>query len=458
MSDVNIGTLSGRIELEDVFSSKIDRAIEGIKHLDEKMGGLGHRFVETTASFFTAETALELIKEGAHLAAEAIHEIIEVGSRAADVEAAFDHLQGGAERANAALSRLQSGVHGQISAMDLMQRANQNAAAGLALSNSQMDILTKSAYALSKVQGIDVKEAFDKVSNAMVTGRVRSIQLLTGRIDMLSAEERFAKSLGKTTEHLNEAGKIEAIRSAILEKLQNVTERVGETHERLADKIQRAHVQMENFKEDIAVQIANSPVIMAAYDGIHEAVQKAFGNNQGDLINNITHAVEEGAIAVMGYAKNTVEGGHYIVDVWYEVQNAYQHVGEGIQAITYAAEAAIYGVLKVADALPGTGQTMKAALASVSKDMDRLYNSMAIGEGIVESNRKKEAEWGKTLEGVGATIQGIQDKMKAAKAAESAHTAEIDHAAESRDKLNEKIKRSSDYLKETTADAKAEEK
>jgi hypothetical protein len=456
VSEVSIGALSGKIELEDEFSSKMDRIVEGVKNLDEKFGGFGHHFTEWTASFFTAEAALEAVKEAGHLAAEAIRDIVQEGSKAQDVEDAFNHLMGGADHAAEAIARLEKGTHGQIADTDLMLRVNQNLAAGLNLTGGQMDILTNAAYALSKAQKIDVAEAFDRVSNAMVTGRVRAIQLLTGRIDVTEAEERFAKSIGKTADHLNEAGKVEALRSAILEKLANVTDRVGETHERLADKVQRAQVYFHNLTEEIEIGIANSPVITTAYDAIHDALVSAFGIDQEALVANVTHKVEEGAIAVLGFAQHSVEAGKIVVETWYEVQNTYTHVVEGIQAITYAVENVILGVLKAANAMPGSMGTFNKEIEAVTGDIDRLYNSMAEGEGSVEKNRKAEEAWGKTLDTVGGVIKGIQDKMIAAQETEKEHLKTIEDSKTKRDGLNESIKTTGDYTKITAQDIKNE--
>jgi hypothetical protein len=89
---IDVGTLSGRIELQDFVSGAIDLVNHKIDQLDEKFGGLGHHIVASAASFFTAEAAIEAVKEAAHLAVETFDELVIGGSKVAGVEQNFENL------------------------------------------------------------------------------------------------------------------------------------------------------------------------------------------------------------------------------------------------------------------------------------------------------------------------------------------------------------------------------
>ncbi len=97
-----------------------------------------------------------------------------------------------------------------------MKLANQDLAAGMSLTDKQFGTLAKGAFALAQATGTDVKTGLETMNDAMLTGRTRALSLLTGKIDLIKAEEDYAKSLGSTTEHLTAEGKLEAAREAIL--------------------------------------------------------------------------------------------------------------------------------------------------------------------------------------------------------------------------------------------------
>jgi hypothetical protein len=278
VADAEVGAIGGRVEFEDKSSSTLDLVSQKIDELDQKLGGLGAKFVETTSSFFTAEAALEAVKEAAHLVAETLKEITIEGSHAADIEGVFEHLtESAGVLGEELLTKTREGLRGTATDLDIMTRINQNLAVGLNLTADQLEILSKGAFTLAKATGGSAAEAMDKLSDAMVTGRVRSIQLLTGKIDLAAIEDKFAESLGTSTDHLTAQGKQAAIQQGILEKVADATDRIGETQTRLADKLQQSRVAFTNLEEEIGTAIATSPVLNAAYDSIHTAIHDAFG-------------------------------------------------------------------------------------------------------------------------------------------------------------------------------------
>jgi hypothetical protein len=422
MSDgLNVGTVKGTVELEDRMSTAVDLLEHKIESLDEKFGGMGRHFAETASSFFTAEAALDAVREAAHLAAETLQEITIEGSHAADIEDTFDHLT---ERAglfgDTLLSKTREGLRGTVTDMDIMTRVNQNLAVGLNLTASQMDTLAKGAFALAKATGGDVAGAMDKLSDAMVTGRTRGIAMLTGKIDLTAAEDRFAESLGTTTDHLSEQGKQAAIQQAILEKVGEASERVGDVQVRLADKIQQVKVEFQNFLEELGTAVATSPVIAAGFDNIRAALESAFGDDQAAAVREISHWIDQAAIDVLSFAENAVDAAGVIGQEWYAAKVVFkdleQVIGGDILVFKYLAE----GIAEVGKLLhlPGAAEDV----ARIDAEIQHLMESMVErGKSIQEDKAAQEA-WAVTTGKIKDKIEEVRQKMVAAREEEGEYT------------------------------------
>jgi hypothetical protein len=324
MSTLDVGTLSGRIELEDKMSSTLDLLDKKINELDERFGGLGKHVAESAAGFFTAEAAMEALKEGAHLAVETFKDLTTEGAVIADVERNFNRLTTNAgQLGSELLGTLSEGLHSTVTNFELMKTVNKDLAAGLQLTSDQYDVLTRGSFALAQATGGDVKQALDIVNDAMLTGRTRSLQLLTGKIDLTGAERDFAAALGTTADKLSEEGKLQSARNAILESVAKATERLGEQTDGLDEKVAQARTQWANFYEDIAKSVATSPSVIRAFDTIRDAVVGAFGGDSEERIKTVVEWINTLADKVTEYAPTVVQG---FVDIKDWVVKTYEAV------------------------------------------------------------------------------------------------------------------------------------
>lgn len=463
MSDtgLDIGTLSGRIELEDRLSSILDLAGHKVTEFDERFGGLGHHMAEQIGAFFTAEAALEAVKEAAHFAAETFKELTMGGAQVADVEENFHRLTSEAGRLSSTLlNELKEGTHGTVTDFELMKRVNADLAAGLNISDKQYRTLAEGAFALAQATGGDVTEAFDKMSDAMLTGRTRAVAMLTGKIDLAEAEERFALKLHTTTDRLSAEGKMEAARVAILDTVGAAVKRLGEQSDGLDEKVQQAHVTWKNFEEDLAKTVATSPVLLTGLDGISEALSAAFGGEKEDLIQNIATGIDNAAIEALEFAKTVVDGVALAGIGWNALKVVIVDVEQGIRAITYVAEGTFLVLMKIANFASG-GSLFGDAIKATEKDMDRLYQAMATGEQKIAEYKKAEDEWAVSTGHVNEEIERIRQRMIAAqqtqeerkRALEDGKAAE-EHAAEATAAHNEELAKQAFVMKQTAEEAK----
>lgn len=287
---LNVGTLTGRIEFEDKITSTLDLVLQKVERLEGQFGSLGGSVAKSAAGFITAEAAIQGVRKVLDFTTGVLKDFTTEGASIADVEDNFDHLTASAGRLGATLlGQLREGTHNTIDDLSLMKTVNQDLAAGMNLTDAQYKVLTESAFALAQATGEDVKSAFEQVNDAMLTGRTRSIQMLTGRVDLVQAEQDYADSLGTTVDKLTEEGKVQAARQAILDKLADANERLGKQTDGLDEMIAQAQTTWNNYYDDLAKSVASSPNVIHAFESIRDAIMAAFG---GDVQSALKTALE----------------------------------------------------------------------------------------------------------------------------------------------------------------------
>lgn len=126
----------------------------------------------------------------------------------------------------------------------------------------------------------------------------------------------------------------------------------------------------------------------------------------------------------------------------------------GYQGITYAIEGVLLGFAEIAKYTDPFGASKaKRNIEFLSKDLDRLYNSMAVGQQKIDDYKKSEQDWDKTTEDINkhieAGLKGVESthvdvaatikKVHAMIDAATKGTREgIDGETASLDKLNQK--------------------
>src|SRR4051812_46140313 len=89
---VSVGSLSGRIELEDDMSVSLAAITQKLDQFDAKFKGTGQTVAEGAASFLTAEVAFEAIKKAGEFVIGTFEEMTVEGAKINEVGATFEHL------------------------------------------------------------------------------------------------------------------------------------------------------------------------------------------------------------------------------------------------------------------------------------------------------------------------------------------------------------------------------
>lgn len=387
---VDIGTLSGKIEFEDHASQQLDAILKKVTGLEQEFGGLGSRVAESAAGFFTAEAAMKALSFAADAAKQIFQDMLIEGAGVADVQENFERLTAQAGRLSATLlGELKEGTHNTIDDLTLMKMVNADLAAGMNLTDKQFRTLADGAFALAQATGTDVAQALETMNDAMVTGRVRSVQMLTGKIDLEAAERRYADSLGTTVDRLSAEGKVQAARVAILEAVGNATERLGEQTDGLDEMWAQAQTAAANYYAELQASIATNPEVIAAFVAVKDALVDTFGGDKTDMIKTLTGWMEGFAGVVQEFGPPTVEflgevasalkeAAEWLAMDWNRSVDFFHKVGLMVQGYSNAEANAVIETQKL---MKAQEQAARAAAAQEAALQKAAEQANAVAEG-----------------------------------------------------------------------------
>jgi hypothetical protein len=345
---------------------------------------LGTSMVAQIASGELLATAIKAVGGELLDMAKALPELALKGAGIADVEDNFNHMAEAAGRVGASMvGALAEGTHNTISNFELMKVASRDLAAGMNLTDAQFGTLSKGAFALAQATGTDVKAALDTMNDAMLTGKTRALGLLTGKIDLGAAEERYAKSIGTTADHLTDEGKLEAARAAILASVGGAIDRIGEQSDGLDEKVAQLQTTWANFTDELGKVIAKSPVVLEAFNTIEDAIRSAFGANQESLIASLAKAVDAVAIGLVELGRVGVQVAAQLAREFRDVKHLFDLMAQGIDKINLLRLQAIPS--QIPDSVPAEVKT--ATLAVNKQQIDELKKAIAERTATLEADR-----------------------------------------------------------------------
>ncbi len=423
--EVDMGSFGKSLE---VAKQTFDKAVEGLglnfsTKIEEMLGEGAAGFIE-----FSAAAVAAIAGVTAAITAMAI-----AGSKKSDVEETFQTLTAGANlSADALINRLQTATKGTIGDFELMKTVNKDLAAGMKLTQDQYGLVGEASRALAKATGGDETEAWEKINQAMLTGRTRQVEVLTGKIDIKAAEEKYAAQLGVTVDSLTEEGKVEAKREAILTNLQGAMGRLGDQQMTFGEKVRAGVVSFENFIEKLEIGIARSPVLAELLDAVQSALSSAFGGKSASMVDTIVGWVNKFAIGL------TV-----VADIALTVAGIFDKTWNAIETVVLAVETAVVGlvdgIVRVLEAAEKLGGKLHLVDPSEVKNVSDLRTNLD-GMTVSLAQQTKEAALGAIGQSAFSDKLGqMQDKLGElrTKMIDSANTV-ADHT-EKQDKLNKSL-------------------
>lgn len=284
---MEIGSLTGQIAIEDQFSSTFDLAINKVKEYAESFDGM-----------------VGTVSIGAGIAVAAIGGITAAvtalavqGSKVEEVEAGFETLGGGAERTTAILEAMRAGVRGTVDDVTLMTNANKLMAAGVRGNAEDFGALTQAAMALSNIGMGPLDTIMAQIDRAMMTGNAARLGRIGLTVDLKTAEENYAESLGKTVAELDPAVLLEVKRAAIVQAARAEVAKLGDQQLTFAKQLEQIKTGVSNWVDQLSVALAKSPDMQNALNALKEGFRQAFGED-GRSIETITSAINMFARAI----------------------------------------------------------------------------------------------------------------------------------------------------------------
>ena len=462
--------LTGRFDADfQPFLDAVAQANKSLDNLDqsaktvsaevEKVGN--QRWTQIIAESDLLHDAIEKALDIAKELAAYFPELALRGAVVNDVADAFDHLTESAGlTADVLLGDLRAGTHGTVDDFVLMQRTNQDLAAGLNLTEDQFRLLSDASFALAKATGTDVASALDTMSNAMIKGQAKGLALLTGKIDLKKAEQDYADSLAGTGQQLTAEGKLEVDRATMLGAIGTALDRLGPQQDSLKDKVEQAQTAWKNFEDELGRVIAQSPVLNAGLDAMRNALINAFGGTQETAIKNIASAIDNAGISVVDFGLAVVAVATPIHEAWSVIETlvlgvtttvagAVDFVLEGWTKLAQAANAVSSHI--VSDETVAAMVEVRTQLRGATEDLNAQTAEAA--KGVIG-----QSDFDKTLAKLGGTLFNTRDAMVAAQAALTTHTdattknaAATDKAGTSQQGLNDQVVPATEYTKQYVA-------
>jgi len=184
-------------------------------------------------------------------------ELAQTGAQAQRTRGAFDDLATQAHTTGSALiTALRSASHGEINDLNLELAANRANLLGVADSATEFSLMMEIARDRAQKMGLSTGQAFDN----LVTGLGRASPLILDNLGITvsaeTANENYARSIGKTAAALTEAEKKQALINEVLAQGRASLAATGGAADDAAGKFDRAQASIDNAKAAVGGLLA----------------------------------------------------------------------------------------------------------------------------------------------------------------------------------------------------------
>lgn len=415
---VELGTIAGAVVLKDAFSGVLDKISEGIGQL----GGIAKdafpsigKFAEDMApAFGLASVAIVATTAAVTGLVAATVALGERGANVSDVAGTLEHFSGSTEVAAANLGSLRAGVQGTVSDFELMKTSSKLLSTGVKLNASDFNQLGEAAFVLQNRGLGGTKEMLDVVSDALTTGKTKALAAKLGVVDLGDAQANYAKQLGVEATQLSDAGKAEAARIQIMKMLGSAVADAGTQEKDFGEKIEAAQAQFQNWIDDLAVAVSQSPVLTAAIDTLSEAWGSAFGGDNTALIESVVGWIEQGLIHTVDFAMGIVEFARVAHTAWEGVKVLAEGLAVSIGTVISVMANAVTNMLELASSIPGVGGAFSDAAAMAGGFRDSVEETTM---GLMANTQEALLavagydDFNNTLDSAGTFLSTMRNKM-----------------------------------------------
>lgn len=219
--------------------------VDGLRNVGqaagEATGGLG-QFAQSIASGLGIGIGINLVQS----LASGLRDVAQLGAQLSPLQTAFTTLSGGAAAAELKLDALRGATKGLASDLELMQAANKGALLGLDAMGIDMAELSEVATRLGRAMGQDTAKSVDDLTTALARQSPMILDNLGIKLNLTEATERYARSLGLSSDALTDEQKKLAFASAAMEAARAKAAELGDISLTVADQVSRIGTSLEN--------------------------------------------------------------------------------------------------------------------------------------------------------------------------------------------------------------------
>jgi hypothetical protein len=391
------------------------------KQAGEGLGAAGESAKGAGEGFKVAGLSLTDLKSGVDLAMGGIENLKQVwdfAKEGAENQRVARSFQETAESVGVSAEMmseaLNKAAHGTVDDEAYMQIATRNMALGMATdlkSNVQLMELARSA---SIKFGGDTETAFEGISTAIGNLQTRQLKQYGIIVDAKSANETYAKALGKTADQLTEAEQRTALLNEVMDKSKVVFKGAGDAAETTGEKMKRVETTLGNlvdgFKELMATGIDTGITLLEGPASAMDAFTGTATNMRAEVLaGRMTLKDYEDGLAGMAQAMR--DGGLVVPVITY---NLYQLTDAEIAATQGA-----YGYAGALDegnrATKRAAESQKNALSGLQKQTQYTHDALEQYYSSTLKNSEASKEFSKWLsEGVAAKMSNLSTVMAGA--------------------------------------------
>ena len=242
--------MANRRIFDIIFKTKgLDTAKKQSQDLDSSFNKLATTAKAAAVSFASFQTALKGV------------EFAKLAATSENVRKSFGNL---AKEPDKMLQAMKTATAGTISEMELMQKFNEGALLGLPL--DRFDEMLTIARGAAQATG----QSMDLMLSSVVTGLGRQSKLMLDNlgilIDVGTANENYAKSIGKTADQLTDQEKKQAFVNEALNAGAENLEKLGGVSETSVDKFGQLNASFEDLKVRVGDELL--PVVIKITEGL----------------------------------------------------------------------------------------------------------------------------------------------------------------------------------------------
>ena len=229
-------------------------------------------------SLTAANQGLSLFTSGWGLLAHSVETamaVLEKGERFDKLSAAFGNLYGQTTLlANDGLGKLKEVTEGLIGGTTLLAAANKAALAQV--KPEQFLEVAKGAQALAETVGGETTQAFNDLTEAIVSGRARGLKAAYGlAVDNDEAYRKYAATLGTTADKLSDFGQRQAVAAEVVVKLKEKVAELPAPISTAGEALEKLKTAMDGILTQGSSLVNNIPQVVSSFEMMAKAAQTA---------------------------------------------------------------------------------------------------------------------------------------------------------------------------------------